>query len=309
MSSERPTDLVSVAAAASEVGRSARTLRRWIREHKLVSYPKAPAQPDKPPQLVSLAEVQSIIEEKESARRFAPPQPLSDEDSPEQHVEDPHDRFVRYLLGEPERAAMFLKQVLPTTLTAAISWESLARCPESFVDETLDHRNSDVLFEMSVSGQETLLYVLFEHQSTPEPRMALRLLRYMVRIWDWWLSKQPEANRTGLKLPPIFPMVLAQGEHPWGQPVDLASLVDIPESLEALFAEYFPRISYWVYDVTEQDDVLLREQAMFGLAVLLMKYARQPALCLRLDGVITRVKAVQQTKDRLAAPKEMLRYK
>jgi len=138
--------------------------------------------------------------------------------------------------------------------------------------------------------------------------MALRFLRYLVRIWDWWLSQQPEAERVGLKLPAIFPMVLAQRESPWRQPVDFASLVDIPESLEALFAKYFPQFSYWVYDVTEQDDAMLREQAMFGLVVLLLKYARQPDLWHRLAGWVQLMKEVQQAKDGLSALKAMFRY-
>jgi hypothetical protein len=35
-------------------------------------------------------------------------------------------------------------------------------------------------------GGEALVYVLLEHQSTFDPRMPLRLLQYLVRVWEAW---------------------------------------------------------------------------------------------------------------------------
>jgi hypothetical protein len=39
-------------------------------------------------------------------------------------------------------------------------------------------------FTIRCNGHAAFLYVLFEHQSTNDPLMAFRLLRYLVRIWE-----------------------------------------------------------------------------------------------------------------------------
>lgn len=81
-------------------------------------------------------------------------------------------------------------------------------CQETtFLDETLARRSSDLLFSVDWKGSEAYLYCLFEHQSRSDPRMPLRLLRYMVRIWDRWEREHPVEP----KFPIIIPVVLFQG--------------------------------------------------------------------------------------------------
>jgi predicted transposase YdaD len=56
--------------------------------------------------------------------------------------------------------------------------------PGSFVDEALRWRHSEVLFTAPLDGHDALLYVLIEHQSSDDPLMVFRMLRYVTRIWD-----------------------------------------------------------------------------------------------------------------------------
>lgn len=105
---------------------------------------------------------------------------------------NPHDALFKAVFGEPDNARGALRAVVPPALAAAVDWSTLAREPGSFVDDELRECHTDLLFSAQLrDGGGALVYVLFEHQSTPDPLMAYRLLRYAVRIWDQVVA-QPE---------------------------------------------------------------------------------------------------------------------
>ena len=79
-----------------------------------------------------------------------------------------------------EVAASFFEQYLPAAITEHFHWPSLELEPTSFVDDSLKHQESDLLFNVKLSGHSASLYVLFEHQKKPDRWMPLRLLSYMV---------------------------------------------------------------------------------------------------------------------------------
>ncbi|MBI5536642.1 MAG: Rpn family recombination-promoting nuclease/putative transposase [Deltaproteobacteria bacterium] len=77
------------------------------------------------------------------------------------------------------------------------------------------------MFTASVNGEQSGLYLLFEHQSTPAPMMPHRLHRYMARIWDRWVTHHPTAR----ELPIILPVVLSHTARCWSGPVSLHGLM------------------------------------------------------------------------------------
>jgi hypothetical protein len=90
------------------------------------------------------------------------------------------------------------------------------------VDEALRESESDFLYEIErVSGDESvMLYILVEHQSTPDRWMRFRLLKYCCRIWDMNLDERP----TPSELRPIVPLVFYQGERSWSYSREFADL-------------------------------------------------------------------------------------
>ncbi len=103
--------------------------------------------------------------------------------------EDPfhaHDRLFRAGLSNPAAAAAFLIDRLPPEVAERIDWSTLKLEPGSFVDPDLRLSESDLLFSAKADGRDIGIYVLFEHQSTRDPRLLMRLLRYKVGIWHRW---------------------------------------------------------------------------------------------------------------------------
>ena len=90
---------------------------------------------------------------------------------------------------------------------------------EFLVGERLGHKVVDVLFKVPYKDGDAFIYILVEHQSTPDPMMPFRLVLYLFLICDEWRRKQQEKaeemageeqakEKMGpKKLPVIFPMV------------------------------------------------------------------------------------------------------
>lgn len=111
----------------------------------------------------------------------------------------PHDAIFKGLLGKPEHARGVLREIVPAAVAEAIDWQTLAPVAGHFVDLELRQQYTDLLFSARWrDGSELLAYFLFEHLSAPpktrDGPMAYRMLRYQVRIWEEWFSRNPEAK-------------------------------------------------------------------------------------------------------------------
>jgi predicted transposase/invertase (TIGR01784 family) len=157
----------------------------------------------------------------------------------------PHDALFKYTFSQPEHAAQLIRGNLPAPIAEQIDWSSLERVPESFVDEKLSWRYTDILFRTNLSGRETLIYLLIEHQSTSEPLMALRLLGYMVRIWEHVIEKDENAKQ----VPAIIPLVLYHGKQGWKAPMGFLDLIDLGDDIKQSVAPFLPGFSYILDDL------------------------------------------------------------
>jgi predicted transposase/invertase (TIGR01784 family) len=137
-------------------------------------------------------------------------------------IHHPHDLMVRAVLSDLAEATSFLQRHLPQEVSQALNWSTLTLLEGSFVDEDLRRSEADVLYEVEHgSGEDSVwLYILLEHQSTPDRWMRFRLLKYCCRIWDMHLAQRP----TPSVLRPIVPLVFYQGERSWSYSTEFADL-------------------------------------------------------------------------------------
>jgi hypothetical protein len=187
---------------------------------------------------------------------------------------DPHDTLFKETFGVPEHARGELTAVLPPALVERLDWATLRAEPASFVSMGDEHRHADVLLSVGVrGGGEVLVYVLLEHQSTADHWMVLRLLRYVVRIWEHWLREHPEARR----LPAVVPVVVSHDPQGWRAPVSVEEVLDVDgATLEAL-RPHLPLFRMVLDDLTGASDDALRARAASALARVvlgLLKHAR-----------------------------------
>lgn len=83
-------------------------------------------------------------------------------------IENPHDKFFKETLGNIEVAKSFLHHYLPSEITKMVDRDTLYPEKDSFIDEELKERFSDLLFSANISGRAGYTYFLFEHKSYPD---------------------------------------------------------------------------------------------------------------------------------------------
>jgi len=190
-------------------------------------------------------------------------------------TQQPHDALFKASLT-PEAARALCRAVLPAELATSIQGAELSSEPVSFVENSLKELRSDVCYSARLDGCETLLYVLVEHQSTVDPLMVFRVLRYMVDLWGWWLDRQ---EKTPSRLPLVIPIVVYHGERAWDAAQTFEELIELPPALGATARGFVPSFHFQLDDLTQRTDEELRaRQAPPFAAVtwIFFRYARAP---------------------------------
>lgn len=160
-------------------------------------------------------------------------------------MHQPNDKLLKATFSILENARAFFANHLPSKIAEAIEWSSLALEPASFIDTQLAKSESDLLFRVTFRKKDALIYLLFEHQSTEAPRMALRLLSYILRIWERFTKDKPPPAR----LPVVLPFVLAQGRRPWKTASNLVDLIDLPPEFDDLLRPWQPSLAYHLLEL------------------------------------------------------------
>lgn len=76
--------------------------------------------------------------------------------------------------------------------------------------------------KVKLRGKDSYICVLLEFQSTVERFMALRVLNYMTNFYMDFLT----SNKNPQMLPPLFPIVLYNGDHKWTAPLEISKLIE-----------------------------------------------------------------------------------
>ena len=123
--------------------------------------------------------------------------PQQDPSEQEDSVHHPHDMLFKAVFSDPTEAAAFLQAHLPTELTAQFDWSTLHLEEGSYIDEVLRQSESDLFFTVTdkataEAAEDVFLYLLFDHQSSPDKWMAFRMLKYRCRIWDETFKEEAE---------------------------------------------------------------------------------------------------------------------
>ena len=138
----------------------------------------------------------------------------ADPGAPQPEVSRPHDKYFQKVFSDTEDAASLLRSCVPPALGRALRWSTLTHLPGRFVSDDWRDSEADLLFSVEREGGDdvpVLLYVLLEHQSTPDRWMPLRMLNYCTQVWVAWQHGHQQAER----LPLIVPLVFYQGAERW----------------------------------------------------------------------------------------------
>lgn len=162
-----------------------------------------------------------------------------------------YDNAYKLLFSHGEMVQDLLQGFVPEEWVTHLDFSTLEKVNGHYVSEDLLNRADDVVWRLRLRDEWIYIYVLLEFQSRTDRWMALRLMTYTGLLYqDLIASGQIEA---GQPLPPIFPVVIYNGEPRWSAAQDVAELIAAP--LGSL-AAYRPRMRYFLLDekrLAEQD--------------------------------------------------------
>lgn len=117
----------------------------------------------------------------------------------------PHDAVFKQFLRQADTARDFLDIHLPPALRQLCDLDSLTLESGSFIEENLRAYYSDVLWALKTAAGEGYIYVVIEHQSSPDAYMAFRMMRYAIAAMQRHLDN---GHKT---LPLVVPILFYHG--------------------------------------------------------------------------------------------------
>ena len=94
---------------------------------------------------------------------------------------------LKTVMQNPDNARAFFQHYLEPQWSNALDLDTLTLQSGSQITADMEALHIDILYRVefcdpTTQGEAAYLYTLVEHQSTPDPKMALRLLQYKVNF-------------------------------------------------------------------------------------------------------------------------------
>lgn len=173
-----------------------------------------------------------------------------------------HDAAFKGFMTQIENARDFFEIHLPEHIKSLCDFNTLSLTNSSFIDKQLRSRLSDVLYSVQTSQGEGYIYLLVEHQSTPDKLMAWRLMHYA------FLAMNQHMQQGNTILPIVVPILFYHGgrsPYPYTQLWTECFL--LPDIAHGLYTQPFPLV-----DITVIDDNELVNHRKIAVMELAMKH-------------------------------------
>ena len=165
-------------------------------------------------------------------------------------MEQKHDRSYHRLFSEPALVEDLVRNFVNEDWVAQLDFKNMQRINAKFHSDALERRDGDIILSIPFlddERREIYLYLLLEFQSKVDEWMALRIGTYVHLLYEQ-LVKEKRLTPDG-KLPPVFPLVLYNGDTPWNAPLDLKSLISLPPNTPLW--QWQPDMRYYVVDESQ----------------------------------------------------------
>lgn len=188
--------------------------------------------------------------------------PMSKKSSNKHHR---HDTVFKLAMSEIRVAKEMIENNLPKDIVKCINLDSLSISNNSYIDHDLKKSHADILYKAKTkSGSETYIYFLWEHQSTYDKNIPLRMLKYTVNIL------QEHLNAGHQKLPLVIPALVYNGvKTPYPGSCDICDSFDDPGMARLHMFKPFS-----LFDLSSKNDEELQQAKWSALPNIILKHIR-----------------------------------
>ena len=172
------------------------------------------------------------------------------------HINKKHDKLFKELLSDKKEAVKFINHYLHLNLLD----DEIEKYEKEFRTEEFRNIEADVVYKVKNKN----VFILIEHQSSLDLKMAYRILRYKNAIIESAINKR-RLKEKNYKIPKVIPIVLYTGKRKWQK----LSIEDIEEKIEG-YEEIKP--GYDLVDTNEfTKQQLLEDNLVTSKATLIEK--------------------------------------
>lgn len=156
----------------------------------------------------------------------------------------PHDDLVKFVFKTPENAAGLLRTLLPAEVVQLLDWSTLRLEDSNLQTDSGAELRTDLLYSIQLDRGRfsAFLYVVVEHQSSPDARMPLRILKYLTAAYSRITPP------TG-PVPIIIPIVISHVEGGWQTARSFWDMLDLDPTMQAALGRYIPSFELLIDDL------------------------------------------------------------
>lgn len=151
-----------------------------------------------------------------------------------------HDKGYKRLFSNKRFFQQLMESFVTLDWVEHIDFSDCETLDKSFISEHYKQTESDLIYKVKYKGKESYICVLIEFQSTVQWHTALRVLNYITNFWMDYVTSDAKIR----SLPPVFPIVLYNGEDEWNAVQNISGLIDNVELLDT----YAPQFQYFKID-------------------------------------------------------------
>lgn len=161
-----------------------------------------------------------------------------------------HDKGYKKLFRNKGIFRQLLQTFVPMSWVKDLDFATCECIDKTFISDEYKETASDVIHKIKLKNSEIFIVILTEFKSTVERFTGLSISSYIHDFYRDYLA----ANSGVRFLPPIFPVLLYNGNAKWSAPTELAELIQNPE----LLGEHAPRFKYFKIAINEyaREDLL-----------------------------------------------------
>jgi predicted transposase/invertase (TIGR01784 family) len=133
-----------------------------------------------------------------------------------------HDYGYKRLFSNVTIFRQLLESFVHEPWVKELDFSTAETVEHSFVSVEYQETESDLIYKLKRNQEDVYIYVLLEFQSTVQRFIGVRILNYITSLYLTMI----QSGQVKEKLPPVFPILLYNGDPKWTAPETLAELVD-----------------------------------------------------------------------------------
>ncbi len=166
-------------------------------------------------------------------------------------MHDIDDRGYKRLFSNKEIFRQLVTSFVKEEWVKDLDFSSCELVPGAFVSKNYEKTFSDLMYKVKLRDRDFYIVILLEFKSAPALFVVVQVLGYIMDFYRHLIASEKDLR----KLPPVFPIMLYNGEKPWITPLDISELIEGHEIL-GNFALHFKCLPIIEYAYAE--DLLLR---------------------------------------------------